>query len=79
MFQILASASVQMPEENKRCGPCSTLQPPIVIHYPELHRPLNNAAIQAQASAYVADIPPAPHHTDTRKYLIKKKEPAIPC
>lgn len=61
MFQILAPAPVHMPEENKRCGPCSTLQPPIV-HHPELHGPLNNAAIQAQASAYIEDFHSATSH-----------------
>lgn len=78
MFQILAPAPVHMPKEKKRCGSRSTLQPPIVIHHPELHGPFNNAAIPAQASAYVADIPPAPYHTDTRKYLIIQKEPVVP-
>lgn len=78
MFQILAPAPVHMPKEKKRCGSRSTLQPPIVIHHPELHGPFNNAAIPAQASAYVADIPPAPYHTDTGKYLIIQKEPVVP-
>lgn len=77
--QIKMSKSwpLYMPEENKRCGSCSTLQPPILIHHPKLHGPLKNA-IQARASNYIADIPPAHHHTDTRKYLIIKKEPVFP-
>lgn len=69
MFKVQAPAA-HVHEENTRCGLCSTLQPPIVIHHPELLGPLNNTAIQAWASAYIANIPPEPHPTDTRKYLI---------
>lgn len=77
MFKILAPAA-HVHEENTRCGLCSTLQPPIVIHHPELLGPLNNTAIQALASAYIANIPPEPHPTDTRKYLIAQKAPVAP-
>lgn len=77
MFKILAPAAAHAQEDSTRCGPCSTLQPPIVIHHPEFLRPLNIAAIQAQASVYIADIPPEPHPTDTRKYLIIQKEPVV--
>lgn len=77
MFKILAPAAAHVHEDNTRCGLCSTLQPPIVIHHPELLRPLNITAIQAQASAYIADIPPEPHPIDTRKYLIIQKEPVV--
>lgn len=77
MFKILAPAAAHVHEDSTRCGLCSTLQPPIVIHHPELLRPLNIAAIQAQASVYIADIPQEPHPTDTRKFLIIRKEPVV--
>lgn len=77
MFKIPAPAAARVQEDSTRCGLCSTLQPPIVIHHAELLRPLNIAAIQAQASAYIADIPPEPHPTNTRKYLIIQKEPVL--
>lgn len=57
MFKILAPAAAHVHEDSTRCGLCSTLQPPIVIDHPELLGPLNIAAIHAQASSYIADIP----------------------
>lgn len=77
MFTILAPAAARLQEDSTRCGLCSTLQPPIVIHHAEFLRPLNITAIQAQASVYIADIPPEPHPADTRKYLIIQKEPVV--
>lgn len=73
MFLILFPASVHIQKENTRflCEAFfSTIgQPSMSITQCSMDH-LINPAIQGQAPAYIADIPPEPDPTDTRKCLI---------